>query len=370
MDLNQLRERLSDIDRQLVEFVAERQSIVAEIGALKQTEHRPTRDFSREKQVLDRARAQAEALGVAPVLAESLMQLLIQSSLTNQEQARVRADGHGSGRPALVIGGSGKMGCWFAKFLDSQGFNVTIADPAPCEAGYRYAADWRTLEDSFAVTVISAPISITAGILAEMAAQPRQGLILDIGSLKSPLIDNLRAVAAAGGRITSLHPMLGPDTELLSGRHVIFMNCGSEQALEDARHLFASTMAIQIEMELEEHDRLIAYVLGLSHALNVAFFTALAESGEAAPSLSKLSSTTFDAQLAVAELVAQDNPHLYFEIQSLNPHGLAPLEELSKAVGRITDIVRGGDEDAFARLMERGREYLGRRVGPPTPRQT
>jgi len=63
-------------------------------------------------------------------------------------------------------------------------------------------------------------------------------------------------------------------------------------------------------MGLEDHDRLIAYVLGLSHALNIAFFTALAESGEAAPKLAKMSSTTFDSQLLVSEAVAQDNPHL------------------------------------------------------------
>ena len=40
-------------------------------------------------------------------------------------------------------------------------------------------------------------------------------------------------------------------------------------------------------MSLDDHDRLIAYVLGLSHALNIAFFTALAESGEAAPKLAQ-----------------------------------------------------------------------------------
>jgi hypothetical protein len=45
---------------------------------------------------------------------------------------------------------------------------------------------------------------------------------------------------------------------------------------------------------------LIAYVLGLSHALNIAFFTALAGSGEAAPRLAQLSSTTYDAQVDVA----------------------------------------------------------------------
>ncbi len=42
-------------------------------------------------------------------------------------------------------------------------------------------------------------------------------------------------------------------------------------------------MAERVVMTLDEHDRLIAYVLGLSHALNIAFFTALAESGEEAP---------------------------------------------------------------------------------------
>src|SRR5688500_19740217 len=49
------------------------------------------------------------------------------------------------------------------------------------------------------------------------------------------------------------------------------------KALDQARGLFASTMAELVVVELEEHDRLIAFVLGLSHALNIAFFTALAD---------------------------------------------------------------------------------------------
>jgi len=361
MELKKLRERLSGLDRRLVELVAERQSVVEEIGALKRSEHRPTRDFSREKQVLERARLQAVELGINPKLAESLMKLLIQSSLTRQEQARVRAEGHGSGRSALVIGGCGKMGRWFSGFLDSQGFDVTVADPAGGESPFRRVSDWREAPDDFSVTVVSAPIGVTAGILSEMAKTGRRGLVLDIGSLKSPLIDGLRSLAGADVRITSIHPMFGPETELLSGRHVIFMDCGCPEATREARDLFASTMARQIEMELEEHDRLIAYVLGLSHALNIAFITALAESGEAVPRLSELSSTTFDAQLAVAERVAEDNPQLYFEIQSLNPHGVVPLEELSQAVHRIADIVRGGDAAAFTQLMMRGREYMAAR---------
>ena len=91
-------------------------------------------------------------------------------------------------------------------------------------------------------------------------------------------------------------------------------------------------MADLVVMGLDEHDRLIAFVLGLSHALNIAFFTALAESGEAAPRLARMSSTTFDAQLDVATRVAAENPDLYFEIQSLNDYGVESLNALQAAV--------------------------------------
>jgi chorismate mutase/prephenate dehydrogenase len=361
MTLAELRDRLAAIDRQIIDLVAERQSVSNEIGAVKRAEGRATRDFSREKQVIDAARGRAAERRVSPDVAEALMELLIRSSLTTQEQARVRAEGAGQGQRALVIGGSGKMGRWFAEFLDSQGFAVTVADPAGPLAGFPHAADWRRLGDDYAVTVLATPLGVTADILHELARRERRGLVFDIGSLKSPLAGPLRALAARGAQVTSVHPMFGPDTELLSGRHVLFMDAGCPQAVREARQLFASTMAQQMEMPLDEHDRLIAFVLGVSHALNIAFFTALAESGEAAPRLANVSSTTFDAQLEVAARVARENPHLYFEIQSLNPQGLYALEELLRAMQRLTDIVRAGDEAAFVGLMEQGRRYLAQR---------
>jgi chorismate mutase/prephenate dehydrogenase len=362
VSLDQLRERLAGIDRRMIELVAERQQVSGQIGAVKRAEGRPTRDFAREKQVIESARTRAADLGVSPATAEALMELLIRSSLATQERARVRAEGAGQGQRALVIGGAGKMGRWFCEFLESQGFDVTVADPLGTASGFRQVADWRTLGEAFAVTVLATPIGLTAGILAEMAERDHGGLIFDIGSIKAPLVAALRALAARGARVASLHPMFGPDTELLSGSHVLFMDAGSPDAVRDARQLFASTMARQMEMPLDEHDRLIAYVLGLSHALNIAFFTALAESGQSAPRLANLSSTTFDAQLGVAARVARENPHLYFEIQQLNPEGLHALEELLAAMQRLTTIVRAGDEPAFVALMEQGRHYLSQRA--------
>jgi chorismate mutase/prephenate dehydrogenase len=142
---------------------------------------------------------------------------------------------------------------------------------------------------------------------------------------------------------------------------VIFVDLGVPEANAAARELFGSTMATLVDMDLESHDRLIAYVLGLSHALNIAFFTALAESGEAAPRLATLSSTTFDAQLKVAAAVARDNPELYFEIQNLNDYGTESLSALLYAVERLRSVVRAGDLNGFRALMERGKAYLEQR---------
>jgi len=137
-------------------------------------------------------------------------------------------------------------------------------------------------------------------------------------------------------------------------------------AAEQGKTIQVTTAAVPDALEAlnagdtASHDRLIAYVLGLSHALNIAFFTALAESGEAAPKLATLSSTTFDAQLDVAARVAREQPDLYFEIQTLNDYGTESLAALLYAVERLRSVVRAGDLEGFRGLMARGRAYLER----------
>jgi len=250
------------------------------------------------------------------------------------------------------------MGGWFVSFLASQGFAVEVADPSPGIPGTPRVADWRTTDLKQDFIALATPLGVTDAILRDLALRRPPGVIFDVGSLKSPLRAGLMALRSHGCKVTSVHPMFGPDTELLSGRHVIFVDLGHADALASARELFASTMAEQVVMSLDEHDRLIAYVLGLSHALNIAFFTALAGSGEAVPRLAQMSSTTFDAQLDVASRVAQDSPELYYEIQSLNDYGAESLEALSQAVERVRTAVLSQDHDTFVALMRRGRDYL------------
>lgn len=360
MSLKDLRNRLSEVDSRLVELIAERQRIVADIGKSKQTSGRATRDFAREKDVLDMGRRQAHALGIDADVVEAVLRKLIETSLASQERDRVIAEGKGDGRTVLIIGGAGKMGGWFENFFASQGFATTIADRAVADGPGQFR-NWTDAGVDYDVIVVAAPLAVSGRILAQLAVLKPRGLVFDIGSLKSPLMDGLAELREAGCSVTSIHPMYGPDTRLLSGRHLIVCDVGVPDAAAAVKELFDATMVEQLDMSLDDHDRLIAYVLGLSHALNIAFFTALADSGEAAPALARLSSTTFDAQLLVSEGVAQDNPHLYFEIQNLNKYGQAPLNALFDAVQRIRETVASGNEEQFVDLMLRGREYFALR---------
>ncbi len=357
--LDEWRRGLNDLDRQLLTMVAERQRVSREVARVKRDTGYPTRDYERERTVILGARNSAAELGVSPDLAENLMRLLIRSSLTTQEQISVATKGGGSGHRALVIGGSGKMGRWFVDFMASQRFTVDVFDPVGAPPGFAAIADWHKADlSAYDFIIIATPLAATGGILKELALLRPPGIIFDVGSLKSPLRAGLQALKAHGCQVTSIHPMFGPDTELLSGRHVVFVDLGCPAALQKVRDLFAATMVEQVVTSLDEHDRLTAYILGLSHALNIAFFTVLANSGEAAPRLAEMSSTTFDSQLEVATRVAQESPELYYEIQSLNDFGAEPLAALARAVDSIRTAVLSQDHDAFVALMNRGREYL------------
>src|SRR5512135_2943571 len=187
MNLDELRIELEEVDRQLLSCVARRQSLAAEIGRAKQKCGVPTRDYGQEREVVERALGIAEELGVSKQLAEALTLLLIQSSLTVQEQDRVASGREGSGRRVMIIGGNGKMGRWFVRFLGSQGYAVEVADPAGNVPGCRCYSDWKAAELDHDIIIVAAPLRASAGILSELASRPPAGLVFDIGSLKSPL---------------------------------------------------------------------------------------------------------------------------------------------------------------------------------------
>ena len=353
-----LRKRLDAIDARIMELVAERQLTVTRIGEQKHTAGHALRDFAREREVIERGVRQAQSLGMPGEVARDVLERLIHHSLRNQEQRTLARSEHGAGRRALVIGGLGRMGDWMARYLDTLAYAVEIADPGPGDSLFPVIADWRDSNLDQDVIVVAAPLRASNQVLTELAGRRPPGLVFDIGSLKSPLKPGLESMRAAGCRIASVHPMFGPDVMMLSGRHILLVDAGHPQALAEATRLFSHTAADCVELGLDDHDEVMAWVLGLSHLVNIAFAGALGRLREQLPLLQRISSSTFNAQLKVAAQVVSENPSLYFEIQQGTVKYEPALRAFTEVLDTLLGAVRAGDEQAFVEIMSNARQRL------------
>jgi len=351
-ELLELRNRLDEIDSGIIDLVAERQAVVTAIGEHKLKTGAPLRHYAREREVIDRGMARAESLGLSGLVAREILETLIHHSLGNQETYQLVQSDHGQGKQALVIGGLGRMGEWMSRYLDMVGYHVDVADPVDKETPFDRVSDWETVISDYDLVVVAVPLRPSNAILHRLAELKPRGLIFDIGSLKSPMESGLEALAQSGCRVCSVHPMFGPDEIGLSGRHILFVDVGNKEALADARALFAHTAADCVDLSLQEHDEVMAWVLGLSHLVNIAFASALAESGEAVPLLRQISSSTFNAQLKVAAQVVSENPHLYYEIQQGNRMTGEVVDQFRRVFEELARAVRVGDEISWTRAME------------------
>ncbi len=183
------------------------------------------------------------------------------------------------------------MGRWFADFLDSQGYAVSVADPPGDAAPYPGRKDWRSGDLGEDLIVVVAPLATSGKILTPTrggCSRPASDIRYRL-AVQEPLRAGLEspvACSTAGSRRCIRCSDRTP--ACCSGRHVIIADVGCPEASQEISDLFKATMAERVQMSLDEHDRLMAFVLGLSHALNIAFFTALAEGGEDVPHLAAL----------------------------------------------------------------------------------
>lgn len=345
-DLDALRERIRAVDAELVALAADRVRLARAVGAAKRAAGLPTVDYDREREVLEHARGVARERGLDQGVAEELLARLIRAAVTVQEEDRVRGAAVGAGQDAVVVGGAGRMGGWFVRFLGALGYRTAVLDPA-APPGERAEAVERLR--SADLVLCATPPGVTAALYRDWLRDPPRGVVADIASVKTPLRDAIRALRAAGARVGSLHPMFGPATVLLRDADVVLCDTGDPRATAAIRALFAPTTARLVTLPLEEHDRLMADLLALAHATAIGF--ALALPAAAHP----IRSTTFQALERLAAAAVRESPGVYYEIQAANPHAPAALARLRAALDGLTAAVARADPEAFADLMADGR---------------
>ncbi|NLE05529.1 MAG: chorismate mutase [Crenarchaeota archaeon] len=76
-DINQLRKKIDDIDKQLLELISHRVQVCRLIGALKKEQNLPISDPSREQEVYKQAKDNALQAGLNPIQIETIYREIV-----------------------------------------------------------------------------------------------------------------------------------------------------------------------------------------------------------------------------------------------------------------------------------------------------
>jgi len=345
-DIDGFRNELAAIDREIMALVGRRNKIAQAIGEKKAEANEEIVVPSVEKTVVQRYIDAGKVSGVSAETAARIARAVIDESVDLQGKIPRRA----VPKRIFIIGGNGGMGRWLSAFFASRGHTITINDVFTADSAYPVRDIPSGCRDAD-VVVVSTPIGISAGIIEQVLSVNKDALIFDILSVKTPVTSLLRKAAASGAKVCSVHPMFGPSAASIAGRNIIVCSCGHSAAADEAADLFSGGKILR--MEIEEHDPVAAYVLGLSHAVNLAFSGALVRSGFSAETLCAAASTTFRRQTAVSKEVSGENAGLYYAIQRENPYSEAAVQNLLDA---LVDLRRSG-KDVFIEKMHEGADW-------------
>ncbi|WP_440772647.1 chorismate mutase [Natronorubrum sp. DTA28] len=88
MSLDELREEIQTIDREIVELIAQRTYVADTIAQVKDEQNLPTTDEKQEQQVMERAGANAKQFDVDDNLVKAIFRLLIELNKVEQRDKR------------------------------------------------------------------------------------------------------------------------------------------------------------------------------------------------------------------------------------------------------------------------------------------
>lgn len=354
-ELDSLREEITQVDRSILSLIAKRMEVAKEIGLTKMKDGAQVRDASREETVMKDFKEMARTIGLDEKTATTIANAVIEEAVRTQLEQDVR---HLQGKRVVVIG-AGRMGAWTARFASNRGAAVSVYDPRGTLDGYDNLKSPEQGAGDADFVIIASPLGTAKEDLRTLFSAKPSGIIFDLCSVKSHLKDFLREEVTNGFKITSVHPMFGPGAITPRGRNVLVCSCGCEEADAAARQLFENEGAIVTDVPMDDHDRLIARVLGAPHMCALVFGRAASKSGLSSKDLATAHGPSFATLCTLAKSISEESRRVYHDIQKLNPHTAEAIRSIEQALDELRKASLDEDPAGFANIMDDERRFFG-----------
>ncbi|MDU4093886.1 MAG: bifunctional chorismate mutase/prephenate dehydrogenase [Pantoea sp.] len=348
-ELNALRDQIDEVDRALLDLLAKRLALVAEVGEVKSRFGLPIYVPEREASMLASRRKEAEALGVPPDLIEDVLRRVMRESYSSENDKGFKTLCPEL-RPVVIVGGKGRMGQLFEKMLTLSGYQVKILDKEEWEQAPLL------LQDA-GMVMVSVPIHLTEKVIAQLPPLPEDCILVDIASVKNGPLQAM--LAAHSGPVLGLHPMFGPDSGSLAKQVVVWCDGRQPEAYQWFLEQIQVWGARLHRISAAEHDQNMAFIQALRHFATFAYGLHLAEENVQLDQLLALSSPIYRLELAmVGRLFAQD-PQLYADIIMSSENNLALIKRYYQRFGEAIALLERSDKQGFIDSFRKVEQWFG-----------
>lgn len=348
--LSPIRTQIDQVDQQLIALLAQRLSLVAEVGKIKHEHGLPVYAPDREAAMIAARREEAEKQGVPADLIEDVLRRVMRESYASENRHGFKTT-NSDIRKIVIVGGNGKLGGLFARYFRLSGYQV--------EALGR--GDWGQAEtklDGANLVIVCVPINDTLATIERLQPYLTPDMILaDFTSVKSQPLAKMLEIHQ--GAVVGLHPMFGPDIASFAKQVIA---CCHGRFSERYQWLLEQMQIWGAKIETitaAEHDQAMTYIQALRHFSTFAYGLHLSRQPVKLAQLLALSSPIYRLELAmIGRLFAQDGA-LYADIIADKPENLSVIEDLQRSFAESLAFFQNQNKEGFIQTFEQVHQWFG-----------
>ena len=348
--LKEIRNEIDALDQELIEVFAKRLALVKKVGEIKHKQGLPIYVPEREADMLAARRKEAEKMGVPADLIEDVLRRVMRESYVSENHFGFKTI-NPEIKKIVIVGGNGKLGGLFARFLRASGYLVDAL-------GSKDWAQAQAILSGADVVMVCVPINKTLETIERLKPYLTENMLLtDLTSVKRQPLEKMLEVHR--GAVVGLHPMFGPDIASMAKQVVVRCDGRYPERYEWLLEQIAIWGAKIYQVDAAEHDHSMTYIQALRHFSTFANGYHLSRQPIKLANILALSSPIYRLELAmIGRLFAQDGS-LYADIIMDKPENLEVIESLKQSYEESLKFFEIGDKDGFIKVFNEVREWFG-----------
>ena len=349
VELNELRDQIDAVDKQILDLLSQRLSLVEKVGEVKSEHGLPIYAPDREAAMLASRREEAEKKGVPPQLIEDILRRTMRESYASEKDSGFKCL-NPELRSVVIVGGNGQLGGLFGRMFTLSGYDVKVLG----------SKDWHRADElleNAGMVVVTVPIHLTEGVIEKLGKLPEDCILCDLTSIKSRPLQAMLNVHK--GPVVGLHPMFGPDVPSLAKQVIVYCDGRGEEHYQWLLKQFSIWGASLCQIDASEHDHGMTLIQALRHFASFAYGLHLSRENPNIDKLLQLSSPIYRLELAMVGRLFGQDPNLYGDIILSSQENIDMIKRFHRCFGEALEILDGNDKQAFVESFDRVSDWFG-----------